>query len=42
MNYLEAKSQLQKKPPKLSFRLMAIEAVVLLLVADFLVSVFAV
>ena len=41
MNYLESKSQLQHKPPKSSFKWMAVEAVVLLFVADLMVQFFA-
>ena len=41
MNYLEAKSELQKTPPKLPFKWMAVEGVVLLFVADLMVQYFA-
>ncbi len=38
MNYIEAKAELQKMPPRISFRLLAIEAVVMIVAADFLVG----
>ena len=38
MDYLNAKAELQKKPPRVSFRMLAIEAVVMIVAADFLVS----
>ena len=41
MNYLEAKTQLQKSPPLVSFTHLAIEATVLIAVAAILVSLFA-
>jgi len=41
MNYIGAKAELQKKPPRISFRMLAIEAVVLIVAADFLVKLLA-
>jgi len=38
MNYIGAKAELQKKPPRISFRMLAIEAVVMIVAADFLVN----
>ncbi len=38
MNYIEAKAELQKKPPRISFRMLAIEAVVMIVAADLLVK----
>ena len=40
MNYLEAKSELQQRPPKLSVKTLAIEAVVMLGAANALVALF--
>ena len=41
MNYLEAKNVLLKNPPQIPFKMMAIEAAVLVGIAGLLVQVFA-
>jgi len=38
MNYIGAKAELQKKPPRISFRMLAMEAVVMIVAADLLVN----
>ena len=38
MNYIEAKSELQKKPPKPSFKFLALEGVAMLFIAGLLVK----
>jgi hypothetical protein len=40
MNYLGAKAELQSQPPKVSFSWMAIEAVLMLVIAVFLLNIF--
>lgn len=42
MNYIGAKSTLQNAPRRISFRMLAIEAVVMIVAADFLVSFIAI
>jgi hypothetical protein len=41
MNYLEAKIELTKASPRISFKLIAIEAAVLVGIAGLLVQIFA-
>ena len=38
MNYIEAKSELQKTPPKPSFKFLALEGVAMLFIAGLLVK----
>lgn len=37
MNFIEAKAELQKQPPKVSFKMLALEGVAMLLAANLLV-----
>ena len=41
MNYIGAKAQLQQKPPRISFHILAVEAVIMIVAADFLVNIIA-
>jgi hypothetical protein len=42
MNYIGAKVSLEHKPPRISFRTLAVEAVVMIVAANFLVNIISV